>query len=354
MRVWQLVDGRSLGGIERHVATLVTALAARGYDAEAVLWRDYPESPWRDQLTADRIPHRVLAGTIASLVEALRRDRPALVHTHGYKANLIGRLVARALSIPVVSSFHSGERGPFPVSLYQQVDEASSFLAPRIAVSDEISRRLPWRSHVVRNFLNVSERVPSAALPRRVGFIGRLSHEKGPDLFCEIAELGPPDVEWHVWGDGPMRHDLEARYGGRVVFNGLTLDVAKALASIGLLAMPSRAEGLPMAALEALAAGVPLLASRVGGLPDVIEHDRTGWLFDAGDTTAAAELVDRWSVLAPAAVPALRAGCHSLVRDRYSDTAVVPEFIAIYEAAGLAARRRTSTTESRGASASLT
>lgn len=352
MRVWQLVDGRSLGGIERHVATLVTALVTRGYEAEAVLWRGYSASPWRDQLTADNIPHRVLGGTVSSLVQALRRDRPALVHTHGYKANLIGRLASRALSIPAVCSFHSGERGTFPVSLYQQLDEAFSWLSPSIAVSDEIARRLHSRAHVVRNFLNVPVHVPSAALPRRVGFIGRLSYEKGPDLFCAIARLARPDIEWHVWGDGPMRAELEAQHGNRVVFHGLTLDVSKALDSIGLLAMPSRAEGLPMAALEALAAGVPVLASRVGGLPDIVEHDRTGWLFDAGDIAAGAELVDRWSGLEPTAMPTLRASCHGLVRDRYSDTAVLPQLIAIYEAAGLATRRTTNTAESRGASVS--
>ncbi|MEZ5843428.1 MAG: glycosyltransferase family 4 protein [Hyphomicrobiaceae bacterium] len=353
MKIWQLVDGRLLGGIERHVATLVTALLQRGYEAEAVLWRDYADSPWREQLAASGVPFRYLGGSAASLVSALARSRPALVHTHGYKANLIGRLVARLMGIPVVSSFHSGERSVFPVSAYVGADMALSFLAPRIAISEEIARRLPWPAQVVRNFLIVPERAPAGPLPNRVGFVGRLSHEKGPDLFCEIAALSPPDIAFDIWGDGPMRRELEARYADRVTFHGLTLDVTEAFGSIGLLLMPSRAEGLPMAALEALAAGVPVSASRVGGLPDLITHGESGWLFDAGDVGAASRHVTAWRGLGAGAANTIRAQCHAIVRERFSDHAVLPEILAVYARAGLTAGRTTTTAASRGASASL-
>ncbi len=297
VKIWQLVDANAIGGIERHVATLVGALCARGLDAEVVLWRHYDGSPWRAQLVAGGVPHRVLDGTIAGLWAALRRERPALLHTHGYKANILGRVAARLLSIPVVASYHSGERGTFPVSLYLSADMAMAGLAPRIAVSQEIARRLGRPAHVVRNFLPVPQHPPADALPMRVGFIGRLSPEKGPDLFCEIARRAAPGLEWHVWGDGPMRGELERTYGDTVVFHGLALDVAAAFDAIGLLMMPSRAEGLPMAALEAFAAGVPVAAARVGDLPDLIRHGDTGWLFAPGDLdeAGASPAGGRWS-----------------------------------------------------------
>jgi glycosyltransferase involved in cell wall biosynthesis len=346
MRIWQLIDARSVGGIERHVATLTTALRRRGMDARIVLLKCYKPSPWRTQLELETIPHVALDGRIATLIAALRRDRPGLVHTHGYKANILGRLIARVLGVPVVSSFHAGEQPAFPVSLYTRLDSVSSILAPRIAVSEAIARSLPQPVHVVRNFVAVPVEPPTGPLPQRVGFIGRLSHEKGPDLFCELARRSRPGIEWHMWGDGPLRAGLEGRYGSDVTFHGLSLDIGKALASIGLLCMPSRAEGLPMAALEALAAGVPVLAARVGGLPSIIRDEQTGWLFDAEDIVSASALLEAWYSLAPASIDALRLACHRSVLESFSEQAVLPEILEIYAQAGLAHGRTTTTDQS--------
>ncbi len=335
MKIWQFLDARSVGGIERHVATLVRALRARQCDAEVILWRGYEPSTFRQQLIADGVPHRTLDGSLRGFVAALARERPELLHTHGYKANIIGRLAARALAIPVVSTYHSGEQAAFPVSLYLKADIATSRFASRIAVSQEIAARLPQPVSVVRNFLMVDPGPVGPSLPRRVGFIGRLSHEKGPDLFGEIAEASSPGIEWHVWGDGPMRGELEQRFGANVVFHGLTLDVASALRSIGLLLMPSRAEGLPMAALEALAAGVPVAAARVGGMPDLIRQGENGWLFAPSDVRSAAACIGCWADLDANAQAALRRVCRATVQEGYSDAAVLPALLAIYRHAGL-------------------
>jgi glycosyltransferase involved in cell wall biosynthesis len=334
MKIWQLIDARSIGGIERHVAALVTALRAHGLEAEVVLWRRYDESPWRDQLVAGGVPFRVLDGSVTGLLRRLFHERPALVHTHGYKANILGRLAARALSIPVVSTYHAGERGAFPVSFYQDADILTSRLAARIAVSQEIAAQLPRGTHLVRNFIAVPEQVPQGALPLRVGFIGRLSHEKGPDLFCEIALASAPGLEWHVWGDGPMRADLQARYGEKVHFHGSTLDVTGAMGSIGLLLMPSRAEGLPMAALEALAAGKPVAASRVGGLPGLIREGENGWLFGPGDVGEACSRIESWRHMQRDAHDRIRAASHATARHGYSEAAVLPHLLEVYRLAG--------------------
>lgn len=349
MRVWQLIDARAIGGIERHVATVTMALRRRGYAAEIVLLQRYDPSPWLRQLELDAIPYRTLDGHVSGLVKAMREEPPALVHTHGYKANILGRLVARALGIPVVSSFHAGETPAFPVSLYTRIDAACSGLATRIAVSQAIADQLPQPTQVVRNFVAVPQQAPREALPQRVGFIGRLSHEKGPDLFCEMAEQGPPGIEWHVWGDGPMRIELEARYARRVTFHGLSLDIRTALGSIGLLCMPSRAEGLPMAALEAMAAGVPVLAARVGGLPGLVHQDVTGWLFAPGNIAEAAAHVAVWQGLSSEARSALRIASHESALERFSEAAVLPQILKIYGEAGLDTARTTTTHQSKAA-----
>lgn len=149
-----------------------------------------------------------------------------------------------------------------------------------------------------------------------------------------------------MWGDGPLRAGLEGRYGSDVTFHGLSLDIGKALASIGLLCMPSRAEGLPMAALEALAAGVPVLAARVGGLPSIIRDEQTGWLFDAEDIVSASALLEAWYSLAPASIDALRLACHRSVLESFSEQAVLPEILEVYAQAGLAHGRTTTTDQS--------
>lgn len=332
--IWLLVDSSSIGGIERHVATLATALSRRGIGVEIVLLARHGDNPWLQQLTAEGLAFRVLDGTVSGLVSAMNAGRPQLVHTHGYKAGLLGRLTTRALRIPVVSTFHAGERAPFPVNLYQRLDEWTSLLGGRIAVSQPIADAMPWRTPVIRNFLAVSEIAPQAQLPRAIGFLGRMSHEKGPDLFCRIARESPADIAFHMWGDGPMRTELESAYADRVVFHGLVADTRSVWRTIGLLLMPSRAEGLPMAALEALAAGVPVAASRVGALPELIEAERNGWLFDVGDIAGGITAIRAWSKMTTASSAALRQACWQGAFDGYSENAVMPHVLRVYACAG--------------------
>ena len=332
--IWLLVDSRTVGGIERHVATLAQALERHGEAAKVVLYAAHPTNPWLTQLEAASVPYQSLDGTFQALRRAVAEDKPDLIHTHGYKANILGRLVGRGAGIPVVATFHAGERAPFPVSLYQTVDEWTSAVGGRIAVSEMIKQSLPYSSTFVQNFLIVPPKPQAQALPRRIGFVGRLSFEKGPDTFCEIARRCQDLGEWHIWGDGPMRLELEQAFG-EVTFHGLVTDLAPVWRSLGLLMMPSRAEGLPMAALEALCAGVPIAASAVGGLPSLVTEGKTGWLFDAGQVEAAVQVVRKWAALETDAQLAIRAACWEHVSSGFSEGQQLPKIIEVYRAAGL-------------------
>lgn len=329
-----LVDSRTVGGIERHVATLAQALAQSGIACEVVLLADYGDNPWCTQLRDGRVPFRALDGTLGGLLRAVSHSRPALLHTHGYRANVLGRLVAKVTGTPVVATFHAGERAPFPVSAYQLLDEWTCVLGGRIAVSEAIQRAIPYRSTFIQNFMLMPPAPAAGPLPRRIGFVGRLSHEKGPDRFCELARRCGSLGEWHMWGDGTMRQALEQQYGDVVRFHGLVTDLAPVWASLGLLVMPSRAEGLPMAALEALAAGVPIAASAVGGLPTVVVPGETGWLFDAANFDAAAQTIAAWANLDDAAQQRLRSACRALVNARFSPDSQLPKVLDVYRTVG--------------------
>ncbi len=332
--IWHLIDSSGFGGAERHIGSFVGALVRYGVPAQAVLYQDHGPNRWLDQLAAEGVPHKVLSGSPRGLYNALRRERPALVHTHGYKAGVIGRLAARAAGVPVVSTFHSGERSGWPVGAYERLDEWTSALGGRIAVSKAIQARLPYRADLVSSFVPLGNR-PVGALPRRVGFVGRLSAEKGPELFCRLAVETDVSAEWHVWGDGPLLPDLRARYGGSVRFHGAVNDLADVWTSLGLLVMPSRFEGVPLAALEALAAGVPVLASRVGGLPGLVEEGVTGWLFEPGDIAGARKGLQAWATLDDAAADRMRGAAWDVVRHGYSEAVQLPRLIDVYRQLGV-------------------
>lgn len=332
--VWLLLDSSRIGGIETHVAILARGLAAAGVDVEVVFLADHGPHPLAPALDRDGIPRRTLPGGLGGLAAALLRHRPAVLHTHGYKAGLLGRLAARGLGIPVVSTYHAGEPGEGRMRLYQAMDRATARLAHPIAVSERIRRQLPTTTRLIPNFVELppASRARSGRRPPTVAFVGRLSHEKGPDEFCALAE-GIPSLRFEIYGDGPMRAMLQARYGARVRFRGAVAGMARHWGEVGLLCMPSRHEGLPMAALEALAHGVPVAAYAVGDLPRCIEHGRSGWLARPGQRAELAAAIAAWQAQGDAAAEAMAAAARATIASRFSRERGVEQVLAVYACA---------------------
>ena len=331
--LWQLVDSSAIGGIERHIAVLTGALREHGIASKIVLYADHGDNPWLRQLTGAGLPFDVLSGGAGALLRKARAECPALIHTHGYKAGIIGRLVARLAGIAAVSTYHAGERGPWPVCAYQFVDAWTGLLAPRIAVSRQIADALPFAADVVPNFVPMPPESGSPRTGRNVGFVGRLSHEKGPDLFCALANRVGRGFKWHVYGDGPMRQQLEGGAGG-VQFHGIAADMEKVWQTLDVLVITSRAEGLPMVALEAMAHGIPVIASKVGALPAVIEQGVSGWLYETGDIDAAARCLDAFVTARAAQGPLLARNCRARIASEFSVERGLARILAIYRRAG--------------------
>ncbi|WP_284179834.1 glycosyltransferase family 4 protein [Rhabdaerophilum sp. SD176] len=313
-RILLFLDSSGLGGIESHIATLAEALPEAGFPAEVVFWRQYPGNAFEDRLRAAGLPFSNLGGRIDRLLGRLRSREPLLLHSHGYKAGILGRLAARIVRVPVVSTYHSGETGPFPVNLYQALDAWTGWMAEGLSVSSAIANRLPFRTAIVPNFLRFP---PLEAAKRRqpqIGFVGRLSPEKAPDRFIDLALRMKGAASFHVFGDGAMRAELTERAGSSVIWHGMVRDPGAIWPGLDLLVIPSRAEGLPMAALEALARGIPVVSTPVGAMASVIGNGAAGWLVGPGSEAqilnGLSQGVQDWLALPPAERDALRIRAH--------------------------------------------
>lgn len=327
--IWLLLDSRGLGGIESHVAELAEGLADAGEAPRVMFLHDHGPHPLAARLRAGNIPVDV-AGGPAKLLGRLRRARPRVLHSHGYKANLIGRAAAALARVPHVASYHAGERPAGRVAIYDAADRWTSFLSRRIAVSRPIQAKLPFGGTLIPNF--VAAAGPAAdGLSRRIGFAGRLAPEKAPDRFATLARL-LPGAAFDMFGDGPMRPEIARDRPANLTLHGAVAGMAPHWHTLGLLVLPSRAEGLPLAALEAMAHGVPVAAFALGGLPELITDGVNGYLAPPDDLFALRTRIEIFLTLAPPARRALADAARATVAQRFGRAAGVTAVRALYPA----------------------
>jgi glycosyltransferase involved in cell wall biosynthesis len=332
MRIHHLLDSRGFGGIESHVALLVEEQTARGHEASLVLFKNYGPHPLVERLASHGLAFRLLDGHFGSLLANLRDRRPDVLHTHGYKAGVLGRLAGRMTGIPVVSTFHNGDAGTGLLRLYTALDRATALVSRNIAVSRTIASRVP-NCTLIPNFTRVPD-VSALSLKQTplIGFVGRLAEEKGPDRFLVLAaRLGVPAI---LFGDGPLRASLEATAPSTISFAGRVESMDAHWRRVGLLVISSRAEGLPLAALEAMAHGVPVAAFALGGLSELIEDRVNGFLAPPDDEAALEAAVRHWLSTPSAERAALSEAARSRIVAHYSAEAIVAQILEVYREAG--------------------
>lgn len=325
-RIWLLLDSRGLGGIESHVAELAAGLAVAGAPPRVVFLQDHGPHPLRARLDAAGIAWEALPGGLRALRQRLAEARPDVLHTHGYKANLLGRVAARLLGIRVVATFHAGERPSGLLALYDLADRATAFAGGRIAVSRPIQDRQIFSSVLIPNFVRLPD-LPGGPRPDSIAFVGRLSPEKGPDLFRALAEAAPGPA-YHVYGDGGMRDAISGSTA--VTWHGAQPGMEAIWPDIGLLAITSRAEGLPLAALEAMARGIPVAAFAVGGLPDLIQHGENGFLAPPGDVAPLAAQVRTWHAMTAEQRAAMGQAARQTIARNYNVETATTRTMAVY------------------------
>jgi glycosyltransferase involved in cell wall biosynthesis len=298
-----------------------------------------------------------------ALARHFRRERPDLVHTAGARASFYGRVAARIAGVPaVVSSVHTRiadyEVAPWRRAVYRALDRLSARGAQRIIATSEavaadlVARGQAPASRVVTipNRPDPRDLVPTrpralvraelgiAAGEALVGVVARLTEQKGVADFLDAAARLASRPGWRaaIVGDGPQRGALEARtralgLAGRCRFAGTRTDLGDLLAAFDLLVVPSRSEGLPYLVLEAMVAGTPLVATAVGGIPEVLADGVRGVLVpprDPGRLAAAiAEALDD-----PPAARARADAARRYASDQLSLEAMLRAVEAVYAA----------------------
>ena len=333
VRVLRAIARLNMGGPTLHVSYLAKGLEARGYDTTLVagkLARGEDSMAYAAQelgVPVVSIPqlHRELSPvydpvSVKRLVDEIRRVRPHIVHTHTAKAGAVGRLAAMlagdARPPVVVHTFHGHVlHGYFDPVRTEFFRETERFLARHttrlIAVGPEVRDDLvglgvapPERFTVIRLGIDLESRLRDEGAgadlrrlfgvpPDRfvVGWIGRMTGIKRvPDVLATFRRLldHGVDAELCLVGDGPERPQLEQRardlgIARRTLFAGYQREIAPYFDLFDAFLLPSANEGTPVVAIEALAAQRPVVATRVGGVPDVVREGVDGFLVDVGD-----------------------------------------------------------------------
>ena len=260
-----------------------------------------------------------LWSAVREIAGHLERVEADVLCCHGYKANLLGRMAARRRKIPVVAVARGWTAESFKVSLYERLDRFHLRWMDRVVCVSEAQasrvRRAGVRAERIRVVYNAIDpgrfREPDARYrakllryfrqPRThlVGAAGRLSPEKGFEVLVSAAERvlrEQPTVGFVLFGEGPERARLQkqinaAGLGQSFILAGFRADLDRFVPHFDLLVLPSYTEGLPNVVLEAFGAGVPVVATAVGGTPEVIEDGVSGYLVPPGDADLMAERI---------------------------------------------------------------
>lgn len=357
-----ITRGDVFGGAQAHVYELARGLRERGHVVAVFIGG---QGVFVDQLREAGVPVWIVRSLIRAvepradlralfeLRTALRAFAPDLVSTHTTKAGWVGRLVARAMSVPVVVTAHGWLLTPGRLGARQRVAWlAERSLAPLaeaiITVSHYdhgIAREhgvAPARKlRVVHNALpdvGPERRAHPEASPPRIIAVARLEAPKDPlTLVRALERLRERPWTCELVGDGSMRGAVEAAVSRAGLSERFSLvgerdDVPARLAGAQIFVLPTRREGFPISILEGMRAGLPVVASRVGGIAEAVSDGHTGALVPAG---APAALTD---ALAPlVANPSLRASWGAAGRQRFlqefSFTPHVRRVWAIYDEA---------------------
>ena len=316
MRIVQLAETLEVGGLERMAVAL--ALAQQDAGHQVSFYCLFEAGPLRKELDERGIsvhefhkPKVSHARLVWAMARQLRRDRADVLHAHnpGVHPVAVAAKLLSGVSI-CVNTRHSAvnsqgvpyrERyfrlaGPFTDQVVFVCEDVRNRLLPRLRYRPEKCSVI-WNGIATASFFDRPASPGMCAPKIRFGTVGRLVPAKDHALLIEaFAKIAGKysGAELHIYGYGPLEQELRERISrlgleSRVTLEGRTDDAASALASLDVFVLSSVNEGLPLVILEAMAAGLPVVSTRIGGVPEVAPEHRVAWFCEAGDVDGLAQ-----------------------------------------------------------------
>jgi glycosyltransferase involved in cell wall biosynthesis len=311
------------GGAQSHVLELLRGLR-NDFDISLAVGEEgfLTDTCRSDSIPVHMIPHLAReirpwsdARALWEIVSLLRRERPDLIHAHTWKAGFLGRLAARFCGVPSIYTVHMWHFGPETPRIWRLfapgLERAASGWSDRtITVSrwgTDMGRVFrvaePSRMTVIHSGIADSpERARgTSSANARIAMVARFSAFKDHDVLVRAFARVDPSARLMLIGDGPTRRATErlvSEFGiaDRVEFTGDRNDVAQLLSSVDIFVLASKFDHFPISILEAMRAGLPVIATNVGGIPELVAPGETGLLVAPRSveemTEALAELID--------------------------------------------------------------
>lgn len=374
MKIVHLITTLGVGGAEKHLLWLGEGQRAAGHEVSVLYLKG--EGELGDAFSAAGIPTQKIPfeslGDLWRALGGIRRRlkdlQPDVLHSHLLKADALSALVGHRAGVPVViSSKHNDERA----LLRRSIGVVHGLLTRRvdrvIALSDHVARFVAQRGHVPRDAITrIYYGVDAAALrasrtreevraelgidaaTKVLVCVGRLAPQKDHPTLLRALSLLPHDVVLLVVGGDPFgdgRHRLETLaktlgVADRARFLGIRHDVPDLLEASDLFVLPSLWEGLGLVFLEAMAVRLPIVASDVSAIPEVVEDGVSGWLVPPGDPEALAAAIQEGCGNEADRLARGVAG-HMRLLERFALPTMVERTLEIYEQA-LSAKRSSS------------
>lgn len=321
--VYIVTTASPIGGAQIHVRDLAAAVAAQGHSPSVIT---SGRGPFIDDLRRLGIPVVVLRHlsvpihplrdwrALREIRAALTELRPDLVAAHSSKAGILGRLAGRSLRVPVVFTVHGWAFTPgVPPShaaIYRQAERLVGPLARKIITVSEFDRRLGLAARIAGEdrLVTVHNGMPDVPqdlradpgrTPVRLVMVARFGAQKDhPTLFRALAMLQNYAWELDLIGHGPLMGEMESLagtlgLGGRVRFLGQRTDVDQILADAQISLLVTNWEGFPLSILESMRAGLPVVASSVGGVVESVRDEANGYLVPRGDVELLRNRIER-------------------------------------------------------------
>jgi glycosyltransferase involved in cell wall biosynthesis len=369
MGILHLLAPAGVGGMETVVRALAAGLAHRGHRVGVAGILDTPaeEHPFKVALEGSEaefhplyLPGRRYLAERRAVAGLLEDLRPGVLHTHGYRPDVVDSPIARRMGIGTVTTVHGFVSHGWRNRVYEWLQwRAFRRFDVVVPVSERLGRQLAEggvrrdRMRVIRNAwiparqaLDPGEARAALGLPGEpftVGWVGRFTPEKGVEVLLEaFALLGIPEARLSLIGGGPEEPALRSLAGhlkveDRVHWHGVVPEARNLLAAFDVLALTSWSEGTPMVLLEAMAAGTPIVTTKVGGIEDMVSA-KEAVLVPPGEPRVVAEAL-RSVLLQPELAEERAESARRRLENEFSMGPWLDQYEEVYQSVGRVSRQ---------------